>query len=87
MYCLLIIFINIVELMNQDNDNESIENVNFKDLKVSLDVYCLMLPNNDYDDDDDDDNGDKFSKTNSSEQLHFPITTKPTLVFTVLNLI
>lgn len=79
--------------MNQDNDNESIKNVNFKDLKVSLDVYCLMLPNNDFDDDDDDnEHNNKFSKRNSSEQLHFPITTKSTtlhstLVFAVSNLI
>lgn len=79
--------------MNQDIDIESIKNVNFKDLKVSLDVYCLMLPNNDYDDDDDDnEDNDRFSKTNSSEQLHFPVITKSTtlqstLVFTISNFI
>lgn len=59
--------------MNQDDDGKSSENIDFTNLKVSLDVYCLMLPNNEYDDDDDDGNDNIFNKNNSSEQLHFPI--------------
>lgn len=59
--------------MNQDDDNQSSKIIDLTNLKISLDVYCLMLPNNDYDDDDVDDDGndDIFNKKNSSEQLHF----------------
>lgn len=69
--------------MNQDDNTEPIKNENFKDLKISLDVYCLMLPNNDIDDDDDEEN-DRHNKINSPEQLHFPITTKSTTVQSTL---
>jgi len=71
--------LSIVELLNQDNDNDTSKNMDFSDLKVSLDVYCLMLPINVYDDDDDDDEEmDRYTTMNSSEQLHFPINNKST---------
>lgn len=67
--------------MNHDNDNETSKNMDFSDLKVSLDVYCLMLPINVYDDDDDeDDEIDRYTTMNSSEQLHFPINNKSTIL-------
>jgi len=56
--------------------------MDFSDLKVSLDVYCLMLPINVYDDDDaddDDDEVDRYTTMNSSEQLHFPKNNKSTI--------
>jgi hypothetical protein len=67
--------------MNQDDDSQSTRTIDLANLKVSLDVYCLMLPNNDYDDDDDvneDGNDDIFNKKNSLEQLHFPIINNST---------
>lgn len=71
----------IVELLNHDNDNETSKNMDFSDLKVSLDVYCLMLPINVYDDDDDDDDEiDRYTTMNSTEQLHFPINNKSTIL-------
>lgn len=71
----------IVELLSQDNDNETSRNIDFNNLKVSLDVYCLMLPMNIYDDDDDDDDEmDRYTSMNSSEQLHFPINSKSTVL-------
>lgn len=70
----------VVELVSQDNDDETSKNMDFSNIKVSLDVYCLMLPINVYDDDDDDDDEiDKYTM-NSSEQLHFPINNKSTIV-------
>jgi len=41
-----------------------------------------MLPINVYDDDDDDDDDevDKYTTMNSSEQLHFPINNKSTIL-------
>jgi len=56
--------------------------MDFSALKVSLDVYCLMLPINVYDDDDDDDDDeiDRYTTMNSSEQLHFPINNKSTIL-------
>lgn len=79
---------NLVELINQDDDCKSAINIDFANLKVSLDVYCLMLPNNEYDDDDDDDdeNDDIFNKNNSSEQLHFPIISNSTTQSTSVTL-
>lgn len=62
----------LVELLTEDNEIEDIQNMDLSDLKVSLDVYCLMLPNNDYDDDDEYEN-DRFNKKNRSEKLHLSI--------------
>lgn len=52
--------------------------MNFTDVKVSLDVFCLFLPNNDYDDYDTDDD-DKFNDMNSSEQLYYYSSSTTTL--------
>lgn len=68
--------------MNQDAENESITKLNLNNIKVSLDVYCLMLPNNDYEydcDDEEDNNDDKYYQMSSSEKLHFPITSNSAL--------
>lgn len=72
--------------MSQNNENESTRNMNLSDLKVSLDVYCLILPNNYYDDNDDDSEDiNTFNKGNSSEQLHFPIhSSSTTLTLTLV---
>lgn len=68
----------LVEFINQEKEQEFIGNT---DLKVSIDVYCFMLPN--YNDDDDDDYDDRFNETYNLEQPHFPInnaTIQPLLV-------
>lgn len=70
--------------MNQKNENESIENTNFTDLKVSIDVYCFMLPNYS-DDDDDDDEEDRFNETNNYDPPHFPISNDTTLQSLLVN--
>lgn len=67
----------IVELISQNYEYESAKSMNFTDVKVSLDVNCLFLPNNDYDDYDTDDD-DRFN-TNSSEQLYFYSSSTTTL--------
>lgn len=65
--------------MSQNKENASTKHVNLNDLKVSLDVYCLILPNNYYDDNDDDgEDINTFNKGNSSEQLHFPFNSSST---------
>lgn len=69
-----------MELLSQDNDKETSKYMDFSNSKVSLDVYCLMLPINVYDDDDDDDEIDRYTTMNSSEQLHFPINNKSTIL-------
>lgn len=44
-----------------------------------------MLPNNDYEDDDGDVDGNRFINTmNSSEQLHFPISSNSTILHATL---
>lgn len=63
----------IVELMNHGNENESTRNLDLTNLKVSLEVHCLVTPYHDCDESDDEDDYDIFNKTISLEQLHFPI--------------
>ncbi|VVC33882.1 Hypothetical protein CINCED_3A021397 [Cinara cedri] len=66
----------IFELLNQDVESESIRSLNLSNVKVSLDVYCLMLPNNDYDydcDDEEDNDDDRYYQRSYSDKLHFPI--------------
>lgn len=76
--------------MNKDAENEFTRNLNLNNVKVSLDVYCLMLPNNDYeydcdvDDDEEeeeeDNNVDTYYQPSSSDRIHFPITSNSGLV-------
>lgn len=63
----------IVELMNHYNDNESTRDLNLTNLKVSLDVQCLVTPYHDYYESDEEDDYDTFNKTISLEELNFPI--------------
>jgi len=66
----------VVELMNKCTQEE-IDDVDFADLKITLDVYCLMLPNpNDVNSDHGYGLDDSYSRTNSSEQLLFPKSNK-----------
>lgn len=62
-----------VELLAEDNAIEYSHNMDLSGLKVSLDVYCLMLPNNNDYDDDDEYEDDRFNQKNSSEKLHLSI--------------
>ncbi|XP_050434218.1 uncharacterized protein LOC126841666 isoform X2 [Adelges cooleyi] len=62
----------ILELMDKDNDDEPFDlaDIDFKNVRVSLDVYCLILANPDEDDDEDDDDSgskDKMSNTDPTQ--------------------
>lgn len=81
---LYLLYVYIVELISQNNENESTRNMSLSDLKVSLDVYCLILPNNYDDNDDDGEDINTFIKRNSSEQLHFPINSNSTTLTSTL---
>lgn len=58
----------LVELMNQNDEHCSETAFDFKDLKISLDVYFLLLSN---EDDDDEDYEDMF--TSNGTKLHIPV--------------
>lgn len=75
--------------MNQDAKNESTRNLNLNNVKVSLDVYCLMLPNNDYeydceDDEEEDNNVDTYYQPSCSEKMHFPISNSTLVKITLV---
>lgn len=60
----------VVELIGKKDEDGPNSSMDLANIKVSLDVYCLMLSN---DDDDDDDEDDKFHKNSDLNQTHFPI--------------